>query len=224
MSTQYSSLRTLLLGVVTWPLAGLLGVLVAEHGLFLAPGTNAHRQLYVALQWMLLAPVVVQLVLHFPLFAKWKRNAAIHVAAAVLLCLFRITADPYPRWVFSSALPEPAVRAASISRDLLVYLSIAMAVHLLLLVRGRMKEERAAASLRREVARAERETVMQALAPELIARSFDEIARRVRSGRAETLIERFGDFLRTAIPDDRRPTQRKDDDALVALQRELDLA
>lgn len=207
MSRRFSWLKPLLIGVATWPLVGLVAVSIIDLRLFAEPGSAAHRQLIVLLQWMLLGPVVVQLVIHFPLRGWRARNVVIHALAAALLCLFRFTADPYPRWT-----------SGGISHDVLMYVSIAMAAHLVFLVRQRMREERETAAQRRELARVERDLLTQRIAPELIIRTFDEIASRVRRDpeSAQLLIDRFGEFLRGTAADDDRTR--------VALQRELENA
>jgi hypothetical protein len=195
-----SSIPILLFQLIAWPLLGFLIIAFDDLGPSLASAFSlpAGNNIYVFLQWGLLTPIVVQLALRFPLLDRPARNAAIHTIAAAFLCLLRIVGEPHRSAVIARA-PPPEYLAHSISRDLLIYASIAVSAHLFLLERRRAAAEEHALQAQAALADAERALLEQTLAPELIVRGLDEIARRIRDepARAEPLIEVFSEFLRS---------------------------
>jgi len=198
-----NSLLRIVLQLLAWPLLGF-AILAFDD---LAPSLlgrtapPAGSELWVFLQWGLLTPIVVQLALRFPLTERTARNLFIHIVSALLLCGTRIIGEPM-RNIVVATVPAPEYLSRTLSRDLLVYASIAVAAHLFLLARRRSAAEHDALVASANVAEAERALLEQTVAPELIIRSLDEIARRIRQepARAEPLLEQFGEFLRSRIP------------------------
>jgi hypothetical protein len=208
-----SSFARLLVLIVVWPLLGFLIITFDELGPALVtsvaagmPGKGtfalpAGSELYSFLQWGLLTPFVVQLALRFPLMDRTVRNIAIQVVAAIVLCGFRLINEPDYALVIAQ-VPASQYLARAISRDLVIYTSIVVAAHLYVLARRRSAAEREALVAQANLAEAERILLEQTVSPDLIIRSLDEIARRIRyePTRAEPLIELFGEFLRSRIP------------------------
>src|SRR3954453_9803689 len=202
------SIPRLLIQIVAWPLLGWLIIAFDDLGPSLVnligKGTfslPAGSELYFFLQWGLLTPIVVQLALRFPLMDRPARNLAIHVPAALVLCALRLIGEPN-REILIARLPAPQYLGRAISRDLLVYASIAVAAHLFILARRRSAAEQDALRAQTNLAAAERVLLEQTVSPELIIRSLDEIARRIRHEPAcvEPLVDLFSEFLRSRIP------------------------
>jgi hypothetical protein len=197
----------LLAQFLAWPLLGFLIFAFDDlapslingftNGAFrLPPGSNV----YVFLQWGLFTPIVVQLALRLPVIDRPLRNGGMHVIAAVVLCLLRIIGEPN-RGLVIARIPAAQYLGNAISRDLLIYASIAVAAHLFLLERRRAVAEREALAAQMALATAERTLLEQTVAPERIIRNLDEIAHCIRHepSRVESLIETFSEFLRSRI-------------------------
>lgn len=188
----------LLLQLTAWPILGFLIIAFDEVVPSVVRTTN---DVYAFLQWGLLTPIVVQLALRFPLFERRVRNGAIHFLGAFVLCMLRIIGEPN-RHLIIARTPAPQYLGHTISRDLLMYASIAVAAHLFILARRRAAAERDAAAAEANVVEAERAVLEQTVSPDLITRTLDDIARCIREEpqRAETLIDEFGELLRAKLP------------------------
>lgn len=188
----------IVLQLIAWP---LLGFLIIAFDEVVPSHVHAGNDVYAFLQWGLLTPIVVQLALRFPLFEHRLRNGAIHVAGAFVLCMLRIIGEPN-RHLIIARTPAPQYLGHTISRDLLMFASIAVAAHLFVLARRRAAAEREAAAAEANVEEAERALLEQTVSPASITNALDEIARciRQRPDRAETLIDEFGELLRAKLP------------------------
>lgn len=211
------SVPRVIIQILVWPILGILTIafddlgprlvtflagFVQEESTFTLP---AGSELYAFLQWGFLTPLVVWLSSRFPLLDRRAKNLAVHLGAALLLLFVRNVFEPKPWTVRTEAsvqLAEPPSRARAMSRDLLVYLSIAGAAHLVLFARRRSEAEKEALVAQASLAEARRALFEQTVSPELIIRSLDEIARRIREepARVEPLVDLFGEFLRSRIP------------------------
>jgi hypothetical protein len=187
------------LQLIAWPVLGFFILTFDELGPHLV-SPPAGSELYAFLQWGLLTPIVVQLAFRFPWIDRPARNGAIHTVAALLLCAVRLITEPSV--VVMARPPAPQYLSRVLSRDLLIYASIAVAAHLFVLTRRRSAAEREALVAQANLAVAERVLLEQTISPDLIIRSLDEIARRIREepARVEPLIETFSEFLRSRIP------------------------
>lgn len=224
--------------ILIWPVLGFLTIafddlgprLVTFFAGFVQVETTftlpAGSDLYAFLQWGLLTPLVVWLSFRFPLLDRRAKSLVVHVVAALLLLFVRSVFEPKPWTVRTEAsvqLAEPPSRARAMSRDLLVYLSIAGAAHLYVFARRRSKAEKEALAAQASLAEARRALFEQTVSPELIIRSLDEIARRIREepARVEVLVDVFSEFLRSRIPQSRGSEDRPARMPEQALEREL---
>jgi hypothetical protein len=193
-------LLSLLLQLLAWPLLGFLIIAFDDLGPSIVNTLSipANHDLYAFLQWGLLTPVVVQVAMRFPVLDRPLRNLAIHLVAALLSCGLRIIGEPNHNAIIAG-VPAAEYLSQTVSRDLLVYASIAVAAHLYLVARRRAAAEHEALVAQTNVAEAERAVIEKTVSPELIIRSLDEIARRVREepSRVEPLFESFSEFLRS---------------------------
>jgi hypothetical protein len=224
--TLARSAPRLLLQLVAWPLLGFLIIAFDDLAPSLLGRTLSPRagsEWWVFLQWGLFTPLVVQLALRFPVIVRTARNLAIHIAAALLLSVIQLAGEPM-RAIVIARVPAPEYLSHAFSRDLLVYASIAVAAHLVVLARRRAAAEHDALAAEADVAEAERALLAQTVAPELIIRSLDEIARRIRDepARVEPLVERFSDFLRARVAQPgQEPEPNPEADSEAPLVREL---